>query len=509
MAGSIDIPPNFPYLTAILLCPLVAAVIIMLTPAQNRLAIRLIAMTGAFLALALAILVYLGFDPNATGFQFVQRVDWAPALGITYHVGIDGISLAMVLLTAFIISMGVFATWTTKHRDKEFYALLLILVTGVFGVFMILDLFFFFLFYEIAVLPMYLLIGIWGTGNKQYSAMKLTLYLLVGSAFMLIGILAVYFSSGIEPHTFNLVDLLAVKNHFTPVFARVVLLMFYIGFGILAGIWPLHTWSPDGHASAPTAVSMLHAGVLMKLGAYGFLRIGVQLLPGALPEWAWLIGGIATINIVYGAFCAMGQSDLKYVIAYSSVSHMGVVMLGIAAADPIALNGAVFQMFAHGIMTGLFFALVGLVYEKSHTRDMGKMSGFGRKMPGIWLAFTIGGLSSFGLPGTAGFVAELLVFLGAFRSGNPYLPYFAVISVIGVVVTAAYVLRMLQRIFFGEVDKKEFGALPDAKTTEWVSLVVLASLLLIFGLFPSLLTGIIAKGLEPIVTALGTAVRPL
>ncbi len=505
MAGSITLP-EFPWLTAILLCPLIAGIVIMLTPAQNRLAIRLIALAGAGLALVLCVLVYLGFDPYADGFQFVQRVNWAPAIGITYHVGIDGISLTMLLLTSFIITMGVFATWTTKHRDKEFYALLLVLVTGVFGVFMILDLFFFFLFYEVAVLPMYLLIGIWGTGNKQYSAMKLTLYLLVGSAFMLVGILAVYFSSGIEPHTFNLVDLLAAKSHFTPVFARVVLLMFYIGFGILAGIWPLHTWSPDGHASAPTAVSMLHAGVLMKLGAYGFLRVGVQLLPGALPEWAWLIGGVATVNIVYGAFCAMGQNDLKYVIAYSSVSHMGVVMLGIASANPVALNGAVFQMFAHGVMTGLFFALVGLVYEKSHIRDMGKMSGFGRKMPGIWLAFTIGGLSSFGLPGTAGFVAEFLVLVGAYSSKYALIPVFAAISVIGVVVTAAYVLRMLQRIFFGEVDNKTFGALPDAKTTEWVSLVVLASLILIFGLFPSLLTGVIATGLKPIVDALGTAV---
>ena len=498
--GLFDLP-KFPYLTVILLSPLVAAIIIMLLPRERRTAIRLVATGSAALSLLLSVLVFLAYDPYASGFQFVLRLDWVPLLGITYHVGVDGISLPLVLLTAIISFTGVFATWTTTHRDKEFYAVLLVLVTGVFGVFVILDLFFFFLFYELAVLPMYLLIGIWGTGRKQYAAMKLTLYLLVGSAFVLIGILAVYFSSGLEPATFNLVDLIE-RGTFSGGFARVILLMFYIGFGILAGIWPLHTWSPDGHASAPTAVSMLHAGVLMKLGAYGFLRVGVQLLPAALSHWSWLIGIIAVINIVYGAFAAMGQNDLKYVIAYSSVSHMGVVMLGIASRAPVALNGAVFQMFAHGIMTGLFFALVGLVYEKSHTRDMGKMSGFGRRMPGIWLAFTIGGLSSFGLPGTAGFVAEVLVLLGTFRT----MPVLAIIAAFGVIVTAIYVLRMLQRIFFGEFDAKAHAQLPDARTTEWVSLAVLGSLLVVFGLFPSLLTTMIATGLEPIIRALGPAV---
>src|SRR4029453_7489602 len=309
---------------------------------------------------------------------------------------------------------GVFASWTVKVRSQEFYALLLALVTGVYGVFVSLDLFVLFLFFERAVLPMYLLIGIWGStgevrprgvfawafretgvGTKEYAAMKLTLYLLFG-------ILALYVNAGAT--SFSFLDFEA--SAFPRGLQRWVFLAFYVGFGILAGIWPLHTWSPDGHASAPTAVSMLHAGVLMKLGAYGVVRVGMGLLPEGAADLAWLVGTIACVNIVYGALSAMAQRDLKYVIAYSSVSHMGVVMLGAATLTQNGLNGSVFQMFAHGIMTGLFFALVGLIYEKAHSREIFKMGGFGTMMPGIATAFTIGGLSSLGLPATAGFVAE-------------------------------------------------------------------------------------------------------
>ena len=323
-----------------------------------------------------------------------------------------------------MIFCGAFASWTVTNRAKEFYILLLVLVSGVFGVFVAQDLFFFFLFYEIAVLPMYLLIGIWGTGPKEYSAMKLTLYLLVGSAFMLVGILGMYFSArtpgGMPLHTFDLVTLSSAS--YAATFQRVAFFLLYIGFGILAGIWPLHTWSPDGHASAPTAVSMLHAGVLMKLGAYGLLRVGYGALPLGAHYWAWLVGGIAVINIAYGAYVAMGQKDLKYVIAYSSVSHMGVVMLGLAAYNEIAITGSVMQMVSHGIMTGLFFALVGLVYEKAHTRDITAMGGFATRMPGIAIAFTIGGLASFGLPGTSGFrggIAGLFGRLPGATDGTP------------------------------------------------------------------------------------------
>ena len=495
-------------LTVILLSPLVAALLIMLVPRRNLLAVRLLAALAAGLALVLSIRLCYEYLTNGwQGLRFADRVEWVIAPGISYSVAADGVSLSLVLLTALVIFCGVFASWTVVYRTKEFYCLLLLLVTGVFGVFIAQDLFFFFLFYEVAVLPMYLLIGIWGTGPKEYSAMKLTLYLLVGSAFMLVGILGMYFAAVLpagQPRTFDLTVL--ARASYSHSFQVVAFFLLYIGFGILAGIWPLHTWSPDGHASAPTAVSMLHAGVLMKLGAYGVLRVGFGCLPAGAHSWVWLIGVIAVINIAYGAYVAMGQRDLKYVIAYSSVSHMGVVMLGLAAYNEVAMNGAVLQMFSHGIMTGLFFALVGLVYEKSHTRDIEAMGGLARRMPGIALAFTIGGLASFGLPGTSGFVAEVLVFLGTFRAhwqdysigGVPLFPVLAVGAVIAIVITATYVLRVIQRVFHGPMDEAKYGEIGDAHTTEWVTLVVLGGLLIVVGVYPSPLTNLIGSSLGPL-----------
>jgi NADH-quinone oxidoreductase subunit M len=356
---------------------------------------------------------------------------------------------------------------------------------------------------------MYLLIGIWGSsgdvrpqgifgramgrtgvGTKEYAAMKLTLYLLFGSAFILVGILALFVATG--SRTFSFLELQTMT--FDSTLQTWVFLAFYIGFGILAGIWPLHTWSPDGHASAPTAVSMLHAGVLMKLGAYGVVRMGMGLLPDAAVDWAWLVGTIGCINIVYGALSAMAQTDLKYVIAYSSVSHMGVVMLGAATLTPNGLNGSVFQMFAHGIMTGLFFALVGLVYEKAHSREIFKMGGFGTMMPGIATAFTIGGLSSLGLPATAGFVAEFLTFLGAWSSDYQWWLFPAVI---GAFLTAIYVLRVVGQIFWGPKSADpHLHDLPDAQGPEWAALGILVFVLVLFGVLPSI-------AIAPVDTATG------
>src|SRR5216683_2468467 len=422
---------SFPVLSVITWAPFVGAILIMFLARRSAALVRGLAVLSTSVSLVLSIAVYVAYDREAAGFQFYEDFPLVPALGINYQLGVDGMSLLMILLTSIIIFAGTWASWTVKVRSQEFYALLLILVTGVYGVFVSLDLFVLFLFYEIAVLPMYLLIGIWGSsgevrpqgvfgwafgrtgvGTKEYAAMKLTLYLLFGSAFILVGILALYVASGSS--SFSFLEMEGI--HFTPALQSWVFLAFYVGFGILAGIWPLHTWSPDGHASAPTAVSMLHAGVLMKLGAYGIVRLGIELLPRGASGWASLVGTIACINIVYGALAAMAQRDLKYVIAYSSVSHMGIVMLGAATLTEAGLGGAVFQMFAHGVMTGLFFALVGLVYEKAHSREIARMGGFGRVMPGVATAFTIGSLSSLGLPATAGFVAELLTFMGAWRS---------------------------------------------------------------------------------------------
>ncbi|OFW40646.1 MAG: NADH dehydrogenase, partial [Acidobacteria bacterium RIFCSPLOWO2_12_FULL_67_14] len=354
---------GIPVLSVMTWAPFVSALIIMFFARHRPLLVRWTSLAGAGISLVASVWVYWAYDRAAAGFQFQEEFALVPSMGISYLLAIDGISALMCLLTSIIIFAGVFASWTTTQRSQEFYALLLVLVTGVYGVFTTLDLFILFLFYEIAVLPMYLLIGIWGSsgevrpqgifgwamgrtgvGTKEYAAMKLTLYLLFGSAFILVGILALYVATGSQ--TFSFLTLESMQ--FDPTLQRWTFLAFYVGFGILAGIWPLHTWSPDGHASAPTAVSMLHAGVLMKLGAYGFMRLGMGLLPEAAVDWAWLVGTIGCINIVYGALSAMAQTDLKYVIAYSSVSHMGVVMLGLATLTPNGLNGAVFQMFAHG-----------------------------------------------------------------------------------------------------------------------------------------------------------------
>jgi NADH-quinone oxidoreductase subunit M len=327
--------------------------------------------------------------------------------------------------------------------------------------------------------------------------MKLTLYLLLGSAFILVGILALYVAGGSRSFSF----LTFAASRIDPTLQSWVFLAFYVGFGVLAGIWPLHTWSPDGHASAPTAVSMLHAGVLMKLGAYGVVRLGIGLLPDAAVHWSWLVGLIACINIVYGALSAMAQTDLKYVIAYSSVSHMGVVMLGAATLTVTGLNGSVFQMFAHGIMTGLFFALVGLVYEKAHSREIFKMGGFGVMMPGIATAFTIAGLSSLGLPATAGFVAELLTFLGAWSSAHTWWLF---PGVLGAFLTSIYVLRVAKQIFWGrKSDDPHFQHLPDAQGPEWAALGILVFTLVLFGVVPNLAMRHVDTATVPLLERLG------
>jgi NADH-quinone oxidoreductase subunit M len=501
----------FPVLSIITWMPFIGAVLIMFTARHHPLAVRLIALVTTAVSMVLSVFIYVVYDREAAGFQFYERVPLVPPLGISYEVAVDGMSLLMVLLTSIIIFAGVFASWTVAVRSQEFYALLLALVTGVYGVFVSLDLFVLFLFYELAVLPMYLLIGIWGSsgevrprgifawayretgvGTKEYAAMKLTLYLLFGSAFILVGIFALYVQGGAS--SFSFLDLESVI--FEPGVQRWVFLAFYLGFGILAGIWPLHTWSPDGHASAPTAVSMLHAGVLMKLGAYGVVRVGMGLLPDGAAELAWLVGTIACVNVVYGALSAMAQVDLKYVIAYSSVSHMGLVMLGAATLTEAGLNGSVFQMFAHGIMTGLFFALVGLVYEKAHSREIFKMGGFGRVMPGIAVAFTIGGLSSLGLPATAGFVAELLTFMGAWRSDHPW---WLIPAVAGTFLTAVYVLRVAKQIFWGP-PSPHFHHLEDARGPEWVALGLLVVVLVVFGMAPGLAIGPIDTATVPLLS---------
>lgn len=494
--------------------PFLTTLVIVATPASRAGWIRWIAAigTGAHLVLT-AVVTYLFWQaaaPDAAAMTtaqfmklyFVEQVPWFQSLGIQYLIGIDGISMAMVILTSIIIFAGVMASWNVKERPKEFFALLLILVTGVFGVFLSFDLFLFFVFYEVAVLPMYLLIGIWGTGPKEYSAMKLTMMLLVGSAFILVGILALYNAPGI--HTFDLTQL--AHKSFSSDFQKWVFPAIFIGFGVLGALYPFHTWSPDGHASAPTAVSMLHAGVLMKLGGYGALRIAVYLLPEGAKHWGLFFMGLTTINILYGSFGAIMQKDLKYFTAYSSVSHCGFVLFGIAALNVMGIKGAVIQMFSHGIMTGLFFGLIGMVYGRSHTRMIPEMGGLAKVMPWLATCFYIAGLASLGLPGFAGFVAESHVFLGGFF-GNPWhglvaMRVLTVLATLSIVVTAVYVLRGLARVFQGPITNHHFEELGDATLTEKISTGVLVATLAITGMAPFLLINLIEGPIMPIVNRL-------
>lgn len=374
---------SFPILSVIVFTPIAAGLVLFLLPGERKGLIRGVALAAASLALLLSVWAYLAYDRTAAGYQFVEQYSWVPALGISYHVGVNGMNLPLVLLTGIVMFTGVLISWGIDDRPREFFAFLFILATGVFGVFVALDLFHLFFFYEIAVFPMYLLISIWGWQvTREYAAMKLTLYLFIGSVIAMVGGLAMYFTSGLG--TF---DLLALEGAgFSIAFQRLWFPFVFFGFAVLGGIFPFHNWSPDGHVAAPTAVSMFHAGVLMKLGAFAALRVGIMLLPDGARFWSPLILGLATVNVVYGAFIAMVQTDFKYVIGFSSVSHMGLVMLGFATLNRQGLTGAGLQMFSHGVMTALFFAVVGMVYDRAHTREIPKLGGFSKAMPLVAVA---------------------------------------------------------------------------------------------------------------------------
>ncbi len=483
--------------------PAIAALLLLFIPERRALLVRLVSLAGALVSLAVSVRVAWTYDRVVGGLQRAESFPVVPSLGINLSFAVDGWGAPLLLLTGIIITAGIMASWTVTHRAREFFVLLLVLVAGVFGVFVSQDLFIFFLFYEIAVLPMYLLIGIWGSrgkveaagpfafvwgrfdiGGREYAAMKLTLMLLVGSAALLVAFFGMYFSAG--GTSFDLGHM--ARTQFPRSMQLWAFPLLWLGFGSLAGVFPFHTWSPDGHAAAPTAVSMLHAGVLMKLGAFGVIRVGMILLPEGAQAWVPVVGAVAVVNVLYGAVSALSQKDLKYVIAYSSVSHMGVVMLGAATLTVDGWNGAIYQMFAHGMMTGLFFALVGLIYERSHSRWIPHMGGFARGMPGVAAFFVLAGLSSLGLPGLAGFVAEFLVFVGAWQGSHPW---WAIPGILGAWITAIYVLKAARDIFFGDGPRPEFDHLHDAHGTEWVALWGLGFCLVLFGSWPRLILDLI------------------
>jgi NADH-quinone oxidoreductase subunit M len=471
---------DFPILSSILIIPTIAVLLILFCKPEQKTAIRVISLIATGITLALALVLCFAYDKNQSGVQFYEFIPWVPQWGINYIMGVDGLSVPLVLLNAIAIFTGVMVSWSIQDRVKEYYALLIFLATGVFGVFMTQDLFFFAIFYEVAVLPMYLLIAIWGSGaNKEYAAFKLTLVLFFGSAFVMAGILFLYKMAGIN--SFNIMELKKVAQFSTGT-QSILFLLFFIGFGSIVPSFPLHTWSPEGHACAPSAVSMLHAGVLMKLGGYGLLRIAIPLLPEGLRDWALVMMVLSMCNIIYGAFTAIAQDDMKFMVGFSSVSHMGMVLFGISTMTLTGLNGAAFQMFAHGLVTALYFSSIGTMYNKTHTRSISDLGGIANVMPRSAFFFAIAALAGLGLPGFAPFVAELLVFIAGVKT----YPLFGTIAVISVVVTAFYLIRCIKRVYFGKTNPK-WEKLTDATNFEVVPLVILVIALFVVGMYPRLI----------------------
>lgn len=569
---------GFSPLTAIVFIPIIAGIVILFMDNKNRDFIRGVAITAAFAVLALSAMVFFSYDGmvkqdgglaeqqldmlEAGGesigtemyedsLQFQQRIVWIESLGISYHVGVDGLSAPMVLLTGMVAVAGVLISWNIQDRLREFMAFFMLLVAGVYGVFVSVDLFMLFFFYELAIFPMYLLIAGWGWIKlREYASMKLTLYILIGSVVAIVGAVAMYFTAGdffspggdgaqifqaaldsgllpegTQPYNWSIVHLtLAAENGaFGGSFLGIEGLNFgkfwfpfmFTGFAVLAGVFPFHNWSPDGHVAAPTAVSMIHAGVLMKVGAFAALRVGMQLLPeGAQTHLPWMVF-LTLINVVYGALIAFRQRDFKYVIGFSSVSHMGLVSMGWATMNMTGMTGAGLQMFSHGAMTALFFGCVGMVYDRAHTRDIPSLGGFMKKMPWVGVAFVIGGLTSMGMPGLSGFIAEFPIFqglwaasetvtlqIGSFTLSN-YYSVIVVLSAIGIVVTAAYVLRVAGQVFFGEFDAEKYPDVGDIAITDRMILIILGAPLIILGMYPTIMAPMIEAGVRPVFALLG------
>ena len=481
---------------------------LLLLPRENARAPRWVALAASLAGLGCGLAGASRMEPGTI--QTISNLPWIPSLGIEYHLAADGISLTLVLLTGLAAVAGVLFSWNIEHRAKEFFALYLALIGGVYGVFLSFDLFLLFVFYEIAIIPKYFIIAIWGSTRREYGAMKLALYSFAGSAMVLIGILAAFVLAGAR--TMSLSEL--AKFPFPHDFQLWAFPLVFIGFGILAGLWPFHTWAPTGHVAAPTAASMLLAGVVMKLGAYGCLRVAITLFPEGLQPWGWTILGLgswrdvfgllAVVGIVYGAMVALVQKDFKFVIGYSSVSHMGFVLLGLMTLNRIGLNGAVLQMFSHGIIAGLLFAVVGrMVYERAHTRDLNELRqlNLSRVIPFAAVTFTLASVASMGLPGFSGFVAELQVLVGAWQN----YPTLTVVSGAGILVGVAYTLRALQLAFFSEEAQPEpgktapglmNGTCPRISLPEKVGAILLLTTSLLIGLFPSSLLNRIAPSFD-------------
>ncbi len=487
--------------------PLIGALLILLTPSRFETMIKSIAAGATAVPFALSLVVAMNFDRSTAAFQFVESYNWIPSINVHYHMGIDGVSVLMVLLTGLLSFLCIFASWNVKKLVKGYFMMFLLLHVGMMGVFCALDFFLFYIYWEVMLLPMYFLVGIWGGERKEYAAIKFFLYTLFGSVLMLVAMLALYFYSagpdGSQIRTFNILQLASMdwtqyRIHIFGLdlpFDKTMWWMLFVGFAVKVPIFPFHTWLPWAHVQAPTAVSIILAGVLLKMGTYGFLRINFSVFPQATKAFAYVMAILGIVNIIYGALCAMAQKDLKKLVAYSSVSHMGYVILGMAVFTPAGIQGAVLQMFNHGISAAMMFCLVGVLYDRLHHRYIvtpdGKLGfgGIAQKAPWVTAIWMVAVFSSLGLPTLNGFISEALVFMGAF----PVYKTETVIAALGIVLTAAYLLWMVQRVFLGPftaLHKDENGVLhpahdiPEVRPMEWVVLAPLAALCLWIGLYP-------------------------
>jgi NADH-quinone oxidoreductase subunit M len=492
---------GFNYLSTIIFLPVVGAILIAFLPSLSGRAIKRIAAVFTFASLALSIYVFAIFDRSLEAIQFEEKLSWIPAINAHYHLGVDGLSLPLVMLMTLLGFLVVLISWKIDLRPREYFAWLLLLETSILGVFCSLDLLLFFLFWEIEVIPMYFLISIWGTGRREYSAIKYVVYTLFGSAFMLAGILSLYFATG----SLNMVEIaqggLAMVQSIMP--AATIFFLLLIGFAVKLPVFPLHTWLPDAHTDAPTAVSVVLAGALLKMGGYGMIRLCVTIFPEVAKTYAPLLVTLAVVNVLYGAAVTLRQTDLKRLIAYSSISHMGYVLLGIFALGQVSLVGATLQMFSHGFITGLLFAMAGLVMHNAGERDLRKLGGLARQMPIIAVIFSVAGLAALGLPTTSGFAAEFLVFIGSYSSTVVSgIQVYTILGVLGIVITAGYILWMLQRVFYGS-PLEQFNTAKDADILERTYIFTFVAVIMLVGIYPAILTDVIKMGIMPVVRLLG------
>jgi NADH-quinone oxidoreductase subunit M len=482
--------------------PVAGAALILVLPRRREDLVKVTALATSIVTFAVSVPLFTGFDASLSAYQFVEQRAWMPTLGVSYHLGVDGISLLLVLLTTFLMPLVLLSSWhSIERRWKEFAITMLLLETGMLGVFVALDLFLFYVFWEAMLIPMYLIIGIWGGPNRVYAAVKFILYTLAGSLLMLVAILALYFLHGAATGAYTF-DLPVLVRYVLPAgrAQNLMFLAFALAFAIKVPMWPFHTWLPDAHTEAPTPGSVILAGVLLKMGTYGFLRFCLPLFPQATMTFAPWMFALAVIGIIYGAWVSTVQADMKKLVAYSSVSHLGFVVLGLFTLNPQGMVGAIIQMVNHGLSTGALFLIVGMLYERRHTRLIADYGGLWSVVPALSALFLIVTFSSIGLPGLNGFVGEFLILVGAFQVHRPA----AVLATTGIIFAAVYLLWMYQRVIFGEVTHEENRRLPDLSLREWVILVPVLVFIVWIGVYPVAFTGKTEASVQALITQVQT-----